>query len=257
MERTEQNEILASLQEAIHSRKAISPLSSRYPHFTLNDAYEVQRMGLEAGLKSGQRLCGYKMGLTSRAKQRDVNVFEPIRGYLLSSMEVMKGEPVETGTRIHPRTEPEIAVIMGQSLRGDSVTLREVAQAIAMIVPALEIIDSRYESFSFKLPDVVADNTSASGFMLGTGNLIGSDLALLGITVRKNGVVVETGAPAAVLGDPLLSVVGLVRGLAKEGKGLEPGMVVLTGGITAAVPFQARDVIEMTWPEETIGFRAS
>ena len=51
-------------------------------------------------MADGKRLCGYKMGLTSRAKQRDVNVFDPIRGYLLADMEVEKGGLLNTSTRI-------------------------------------------------------------------------------------------------------------------------------------------------------------
>ena len=130
-------------------------------------------------------------------------------------------------------------MVLREPLWGPDVSLRQVQSALALVVPALEIFDSRFEAFSFKLPDVVADNTSASGFLFGRENLSrpAFELSLLGVTVKKNGMILETGAPAAVLGDPLLSVVALAKLLAKEGKRIEPGMVILTGGITASVSF--------------------
>ena len=246
------------LRRAAESRTAIKPLTNENSALSLADGYVIQEIGLEMAMADGKRLCGYKMGLTSRAKQRDVGVYDPIKGYLLAEMEVEKGGTVDMSSRIHPRVEPEVAVVLREPLWGPDVSLRQVQSALALVVPALEILDSRFEAFTFKLTDVVADNTSASGFMLGRENLLPrlSELSLLGVAVRKNGMILETGAPAAVLGDPLLSVVALAKLLAKEGKRIEPGMVVLTGGITASVPFSRGDFVEVTWPGETLTFRA-
>lgn len=252
------SEIAIALEKAKKEVRAIGAFSSSFSDFNLDQGYQVQAMGLESLLSQGETLCGYKMGLTSRAKQKDVNVHDPIRGYLLSSMEITKGETVSTSHRIHPRVEPEIALVFKSRLFGPQVSLREVEQAISVVTPAMEILDSRYEDFQFKLPDVVADNTSASGFILGSQNWLDrlNEIRLFGVTVKHNGVIVETGAPAAVMGDPLLSVVALTKSLAKENKGIEPGMVVLTGGITTSVSFKAGDLIEVVWPTETMSFTA-
>jgi 2-oxo-3-hexenedioate decarboxylase len=246
------------LREAATNRAAISPLTSAAPELTLEDGYAIQKIGLEMALAEGRALCGYKMGLTSKAKQRDVNVFDPIHGYLLRDMEVENGGKCDLTGRIHPRAEPEVAVILHTAIEGPSTTLREVQCALGSVFPAIEILDSRFEAFSFKLPDVVADNTSAAGFLLGSRDLISElpTLPLLGVSIKKNGIVVETGAPAAVLGDPLRSVVALAKLLSREGKRIEPGMVILTGGITASVPFVSGDLVEAVFPTETLSFRA-
>ncbi len=246
-----------SLQSAITLRKARPPLTMERPDLTVEEAYQVQAAGMEIALSQKDSVTGYKMGLTSRAKQRDVNVFEPIRGYLLSSMEVTKGENVSVEKWIHPRVEPELAVVLKQPL-GEGATLRDVVRALEMVTPALEILDSRYENFTFSLPDVIADNTSAAGFMVGRTNWIDrlDEIGTIGVTLRKNALVERTGAPAAVLGDPLLSVLALAKALGREGKRIEPGMVILTGGITAAVAFAKGDLIEIVWPNETLTFRA-
>lgn len=94
--------------------------------------------------------------------------------------------------------------------------------------------------------------------MVGSTNYVDrlDEVRLLGVTLKVNGEIRETGAPAAVLGDPLLSVVELVKGLAESNRAVEPGMVILTGGITTAVPFRSGDVVEVVWPGETLMFRA-
>lgn len=247
------------LRNAIVNAKPITQVSKVRPDFSLADAKEIQDMGFVLAQQAGEVLAGYKMGLTSKAKQKDVNVFEPIRGYMLRSTEIPKGGTLEMSKRIHPRVEPEVAVVLKQELRGPHITLRDVVNALDGIYPALEIVDSRYEGFIFKLEDVIADNTSAAAFMVGRTNLIEQldELNLMGISVRKNGAIIETGAPAAVLGDPLLSVVSLANSLAaEESKSLPAGLVILTGGITQSVPFAKGDRIEVEWPQEVLSFIA-
>ena len=94
--------------------------------------------------------------------------------------------------------------------------------------------------------------------MVGRVNLLPelNSLNLMGILVRKNGRIVETGAPAAVLGDPLLSVMYLANSLAEESKSIPAGVVVLTGGITQSVSFEMGDRIEVEWPQEVLSFTA-
>lgn len=241
------------LRRARLEGKAVAPLTSEFPDLSWESAYEVQKAALGLDLAAGEKLSGYKMGLTSLAKQRDVKVFEPIRGYLLGSMEVEPGAGVSTKGRIHPRFEPEVAVVMSGMPR----SLRELRDCVEGVYPALEILDSRFEGFKFQLPDVIADNTSASGYLVGRHRLAvdPEELRLLGVVVRKNGQIEHTGAPAAVLGDPFRSVWALARALAAEGKQLEPGQVVLSGGITASLSFAAGDVLEVEWPGETLSFR--
>lgn len=246
-------ELAQRLRRARLEGKALAPLTGELPNFSWEAAYLVQEAALSLDLAAGDHLSGYKMGLTSLAKQRDVKVFEPIRGYLLASMEVEPGAAVSTAGRIHPRFEPEVAVVM----RRMPTSLRDVADSVQGVYPALEILDSRFEGFKFQLPDVIADNTSASGYLIGRHRLPiePEELGLLGVVVRKNGQIEHTGAPAAVLGDPLRSVWALARALAAQGRELEEGQVILSGGITASLAFAARDVLEVEWPGETLMFR--
>ncbi|MEZ4751730.1 MAG: hypothetical protein R3B54_14210 [Bdellovibrionota bacterium] len=58
------------------------------------------------------------MGLTSRAKQVDVNVDQAICGYLLKEFEKDPFEGIERARYIHPRAEPELVVVMAKGLQG-------------------------------------------------------------------------------------------------------------------------------------------
>lgn len=238
--------IAEKLYEARRTAKAIPSFSSVGVALDLVQAYEVQNTLLERDLSSGRALCGYKLGLTSRAKQIDVGVDQPILGYLCADSELTYPFQLPTASLIHPRVEPEIAFVLKQGLVG-KVSAREALKAVEMAVLALEVIDSRYENFQFQLADVVADNTSASHFVMGSKNLLNDwdRIETLGVLLTKNGELVQTGTPAATLGNPLNALVALVELLSGQGKELKAGAVVLTGGLTASIPVLKGDWIEV------------
>lgn len=244
------------LLNARAERVAISPFTDEESNFTIQDGYGVQKMLLERAVKKGEILSGYKMGLTSKAKQKDVNVFEPIRGFILKSMEIPNGGTLALSSRIKPRVEPEIALVLKSKLEGQNVTLNDVVKALSGVYLACEVIDSRYKDYKFKMPDVIADNTSASGYVLGSHNLLPrvEEVRLFGLTLSKNGEILETGAPAAALNNPLNSLLELVKAMAKTGESLEPGQVILTGGLTNSHFVASGDTIEVECAFDKIRF---
>ena len=151
------DEIAARLTKARADRTAIGSLSAELDGFDLASAYEVQRLlRREAG-----PLAGWKLGVTSRAKQVQVGVNEPVRGFLAACNGLDLGSPLMVAEHIQPRCEPEIVFIMGADLSGPAVTSSAVLAATASVAVGIEVLDSRYTDYTFTLPDVVADNTSA------------------------------------------------------------------------------------------------
>ena len=134
---------------------------------------------------------------------------------------------------VHPRVEPEIAFVLKRPLAGQ-VTAAEALASVEAIAPALEIIDSRYRDFKFSLPDVIADNASSSGFVVGPWCDPHQDFSNLGLTLSINGRVVQVGSTAAFLGHPLRSLVAAARLSAAAGEPLQAGWVVMAGGATPA-----------------------
>src|SRR3546814_18589829 len=90
----------------------------------------------------------------------------------------------------HPRGEPEVAFLMKAPLSG-KVTAMEALAAVEAIDPAMEIIDSRYENFKFALFDVIADNTSSSGLVIGQWNEPAKDFSNHGVVLEIDGHVIE------------------------------------------------------------------
>ncbi|SRR5712691_325189 len=237
---TDVSELAARLAKAVADRTAIAPLSDEIPGLDAATGYAVQAVARE---QAGQ-LAGWKLGVTSRAKQAQVGVREPVRGFLASANALDLGEPLVTGQLIQPRAEPEIAFIMGRDLSGQAVTAADVLEATSGVATGIEILDSRYLDYRFTLPDVIADNTSAGRFVIGAPvPPAGIDLRLAGVVLERNGEVVATAAGAAALGHPAAAVAWLVRSLAAEGEGLLAGQVVISGGLTAAIGVTAGDVI--------------
>ncbi|HEY4001295.1 MAG TPA: fumarylacetoacetate hydrolase family protein [Candidatus Xenobia bacterium] len=225
-------DIASRLDAAAQAGKLIPMLDSP---LSMTEAYQVQRLNIERRVARGERLIGYKMGLTSRAKMKQMGIDTPIFGRLTSAMQVGDGGTIDRRALCHPRIEPEIAFLLGRDLAGP-VTPAEALLAIIGVCPALEIIDSRYENFKFTLPDVIADNASSAAFVLGSRwTLPGVPMDNLGVVLEVNGRVVETGSSSAVLDHPLRSLAEQARLLASLGEGLRAGQVVLTGGVTAAV----------------------
>ena len=227
-------ELAAHLRRATCERRAGAPLSEARPDLDEADAYAIQAALLK---RMGGVRVGYKLGFTSAAMREQMGVEHPNSGVLLESMRIA-GPDLPAGELIQPRVEPEIAIQLGRGLRGTDVTPDEVAEAIASVLPAIEVVDSRYLDYRFRSVDNIADNSSAARYVLGAPHPLVhiGDLRQVQVRLDIDGSVVDQGVGAAALDSPLAAVAWLVRHLATRGEGLLAGEVVLTGGLTRAYP---------------------
>jgi len=195
-------------------------ITDEHPEMDWDDAYAIQDRILAAKLKAGARVAGYKAGLTSHAKMKQMGVTDPVFGFLVDEFTVPDGGEVKVGELIHPKVEPEICFVTRTELAGPGCSIAHVLAASDVVLPGIEVIDSRYRDFKFDLKSVVADNTSAARFVVG-GHAVDArsvDLRTTGIVLEKNGVPVALGAGAAVLGHPAAAVAMLVNHLGRRGK---------------------------------------
>lgn len=223
------------VDQAAHTATAIPQLTDQIPDLTVEDAYAIQALSMKRRYGRGEARIGIKMGLTSRAKMVQVGVDEVIWGRLTDGMRLEEGGTLSKSRYVHPRAEPEIAFLLKAPLAGE-VTAAEAMAAVEAIAPAIEIIDSRYQDFKFTLPDVVADNSSSSGFIVGNWFAADTPMDNLGILLEADGRTVQVGSTAAILGHPVRSLVAAARMVARAGEVLKPGDIVLAGGATAAHP---------------------
>lgn len=231
--------------DAEFSRTEIDPITLEYPDLTLATGYMIQKERETILTSGGRRVVGGKMGLTSLAKMEQMGAKESTYGKLFDYMQLGQGQPLEMDELIHPRIESEIAFVMERDLCGPHVTSAEVMAATAYVVPAFEIIDSRYKDFKFKNPDSAADNLSASRFLLGTQRISPNklDLRTVGVTISFNGEDRIFAASGAVLGHPARAIAAYVNLISRQGDKLKSGEVVLSGAITAATPLSRGDQV--------------
>jgi 2-oxo-3-hexenedioate decarboxylase len=222
-------------------------ITDEHPEMDWEDAYAIQYAIRDRKLSRGDKVVGLKAGLTSRAKMKQMNVEDPVFGFLADSFAVPEGGEIDIKKLIHPKVEPEIAFVTKAPLKGPGCHIGAVLAATDFVVPAIEIIDSRYRDFKFDLKSVVADNCSSSRFVVGGSATPIDDLDLrtLGVVLEKNGVAVAIGAGAAVLGHPAAAIAMLANMLGRRGEEIPAGTLILSGGITEAVAVEAGDSVSL------------
>ena len=241
--------LAALLDDAAQQRRPIAQISAQ-GELSVADAYRVQRLLIDRRHSRGERHLGIKLGFTSRAKMLQMGVHDLIWGQLTDRMIVEDGGRLRLEDFVHPRVEPEVAMLLRAPLSGN-VTAAQALAAVEAIAPALEIIDSRYRDFKFNLADVVADNGSSAALVVGPWSAVAANVSNLGVLLEIDGRAVQYGSTAAIMGNPLRALVAGARLAAEAGQTLQPGTIVLAGAATAAEPLRAGCHVRVT--VETIG----
>lgn len=233
------------LWEAESDRVQIDRLTDSNPEMTVADAYRVQLLNVKRRLENGEKLIGMKIGLTSAAMQKMLNVSVPDYGHLFDSMLLTNGQVCHVDQLIQPRAEGEISFCLNKTLKGPGVTVADVYEATRYVVPSIEIVDSRIKDWKIKLQDTIADNGSSARLMVGSGMtpIEKVDMKLTGMVMEKNGELINSGCAAEVWGNPAAAVACLANMLSEFDIELPAGSIVMAGALTGMVPVEAGDVI--------------
>jgi 2-oxo-3-hexenedioate decarboxylase len=233
------------LEDAELQAYDVTMITADYPDMDWDDAYAIQDEIRRRKQARGSKITGLKAGLTSFAKMKQMGVETPVFGFMADYMGKPDGGEIKTSELIHPKVEAEICIVTKSDLEGPGCTIAAVIAATDFVLPAVEVIDSRYRDFKFDLKSVIADNTSSSRFVVGgRARAVGElDLRTLGVVLERNGEIVATATAAAVLGNPLAAVAMMADHLAARGQRIPAGTFIMTGGVTEAIPVQAGDHI--------------
>jgi len=246
-------EAVAQLAEHLENAELqaydVTKITDEYPAMDFEDAYDIQWEIRRRKVGRGNKIVGMKMGLTSWAKMAQMGVEEPCYGFLADYFSCANGSAIDTSKLIHPKVEAEIAFVTNKPLRGPGCHAADVFAATDLVLPAVEIIDSRYRDFKFDIKSVVADNSSSSRFVTGGRALPADhmDLSTVGVVMEKNGEIVELSTGAAVLGNPAESVAMLANMLGERDEEIPAGTFIMTGGVTAAIAVEAGDCISVRY----------
>lgn len=229
--------VAAELLACEAERRDREPFTDDWPELDVDTGYRIQDANLEKRLARGEKLVGVKLGLTSEAKQRRMNVHAPFVAWLTDDMVLPVGDPVPQAKLIHPRIEPEIVFVMKERLEGPGVTRESAMAAVDTVAGGAEVIDSRYRNFRFRAGDVIADNASSGALVVIDHTVSPADIDLIAETVEVyvDGKLEHTGTGADVQGHPGEALALAANDLARRGLAIEAGQIVLTGGVTDAV----------------------
>lgn len=210
----------ALLERVREARESRSTTSGRVYELDLTDAYRIQ-----GELAEGREVVGYKLGLVSPAKQAQMGLESPIYGRVHPEM-ILKS-PVRLGRFIQPKMEPELALRLREDLSPEA-SVRGGWTEMGEVFLAIDFLDSIWDGYKFTLAEVVADNTSGGGFLLGDEPLeVSSEDEL---RMYLDGELVAEG-PVEALGD----VSAHIAWLAGEVGGLKAGQVIFLGSPAAAI----------------------
>lgn len=207
--------------------------STRGASLDIARAYRIQELVTNHRIAAGERVVGWKLGYTSQVMRDQMGIDEPNFGPLTDVMALTSGALAPAYLR-QPRIEPEVALILGAEIPIGTPAER-VVEFIQSARASLEVVDSSWTNYRFDLGDNTADSSSAGAFVLGDVLPL-DDLVSVSVRLEITGEEPQSGTADAAMGNPLTALAWLVDQLGVRGEALPTGTVVLTGGLTKAMP---------------------
>ncbi|HCV50261.1 MAG TPA: 2-keto-4-pentenoate hydratase [Saprospirales bacterium] len=236
----------AKLRQAQATKIPISPLRDDIGEHNEELAYAIQQVNTNHKLVDGARIVGKKIGLTSIKVQEQFGISTPDFGILFDDMEVLNGLSLPISEVMQPKIEGELAFVLGGSLDNDKLTIVDIINSIDYVLPSLEIVGSRIDNWNIRIADTVADNASASHYVLGHTPKMLDDIDIVNCKMNMtiNGELKSSGSGKDCLGSPLNAVLWLARKMQAVGQPLQAGELILSGSLGPMVVVNAGDHVD-------------
>jgi 2-keto-4-pentenoate hydratase len=236
----------AQLLDMRTSRRVVPDLPQSLRPKTLPDAYAIQaRLVADLAAQAGGRCIGFKVACTNEIAQAALQIDRPVFGRLMSQSTSPTGTTLPADRFTHRVIEAEFAFRIGADVEpaDGRHTQATIAEHIDALIPGIEIVDYRFESWAVGALRIAADNAIHGWWLRGepVTDWQGHDLAASAVSVTRNGALVTTGSGAAVLGHPLNAMAWLADELPRFGLRLCRGDVVTTGVATDVFEADAGD----------------
>ena len=242
------DEIAQRLLAAYERSTTLSPVTDSDAAFDLAAAYDVLGRITRRRVQQGWTMVGRKIGFTNRTIWDRYGVTAPMWAPVWDRTLITAsgGEAtIDLSSFVQPRIEPEVVF----KLRGPVPVTGDEAEILAAVewmAPGFEIVQCHFPGWKFKLPDSAASFGLHAGLVVGSPVPIDADnrgavadeLSRFTATLQRNGVVVDRGVGANVLGSPALALAHLAEVVAAQPAQpqLGPGEMVTTGTVTDAWP---------------------
>ncbi len=236
------------LREAEEKRIVCEPVRNIIGTTDIEKAYAVQEINTALRIAQGAKAVGSKIGLTAPVVQKQLGVDQPDFGILWNDREVENGGEISMSELMQPRAEAELAFVLGKDLTSDKLTSIDIISAIDYALASIEIVGSRIKDWDIKITDTIADNASASHWVVGHQpvKLENIDLLNCKMVMKNNGKVVSKGVGKNCLGSPINATLWLARQLVIIGRPMRAGDLILTGALGPMVSAKAGDDFHVT-----------
>lgn len=229
-------ESAALLFQAQQTGQTIDLISKQFTDLTSEDAYQVQEINIK---RSGQPIIGYKLGYTSAAMREQMKISEPNYGTLLRNQWIdaaTESAQLSLDELIHPLIEPEIAFLIGKDIRSHLSEINDIQSYVSAVMPALEVVDTRYHNYQFTLIDNIADSSSSARFITGKPMHLSKSISIADVSVELScsNQFLASGLAADCMGNPLNALIWLSNRLISQGDCLKADQIIMTGGLTKA-----------------------
>lgn len=253
-------EIARELFSAQAATQQIEPISKRFAAFGEREAYRVAAEIHTRRLAGGDMLAGRKLGFTNAALWPVFNVDKPIWAYVYQNS-VHSHDELLSGYALvnlcEPMIEPEIVLHFAEA-PGDRADPSEIYACVDWIANGFELVQSHFSGWQFEVADTIADQGLHGALVIGrkipARDILVEQLSDFVIELERDGVIVDRGGGAQVLGSPLKAVAHLLAQLSSGGAALlTPGELVTTGSLTQAFPVAPGE----TWSTRISGLPAT
>lgn len=233
------------LLEAARTRITCNPVRDIIGDKDLELAYAVQNAVNKVRISEGAKRIGSKIGLTSVAVQKQLGVNQPDYGTLFNTMQIANGGILSVKELMQAKAETEVAFVLGNGLDSTETSMSQLIDAIDYATASIEIVGSRVSNWNIRITDTIADNASASHFVIGNekASLSALDLVHCSMEMKVNNEVVSTGKGEACLGSPLNAALWLTRTMAQLNQPLQKGDIILSGALGPMAPITVGDEV--------------
>ncbi len=209
---------------------------------TIDEAYTAQEalVTLLAG-RFGE-VAGLKIAVATKVMQELMGIDRPLGGIIFAKRVHASPATIRLADHMNVVVEFELAVRLGRDLprSGAPWTGETVAEAVAAVMPAFELIEDRKADYKrTEALTLIVDNCWNAGIVLGPEVPFAPRFRLAGIAghLAINGRDTHQGSTD----DPLATLAWVANLAVTRNRPLKAGMVVITGSVIPTLPIAAGD----------------
>ena len=240
------------LIECLENKSQAQLPSNVNPQFSLSDAYSIALEIKRKREKKEEKVAGIKVGFTNKTIWDKYSVNAPIFGFMYSSTVLNSEQSFVPEKFLEPKFEPEIFFKLSEKPHSEmsDVDLISCCESFGI---GVELVQSIYEGWTFKLPDTVAGFGLHGQYKILQEMAIPSDekkrvaiidkLKNFNLTLRKNNNILEQGKSSNILEkSPLAALRSYIEFCEKNSDWLVLNGPITTGTITDAYDINKDDV---------------